>query len=164
MKTLLLIRHAKSSWDSPGANDFDRPLNERGQRNAPDMAQRLARKEIKLDLMLSSPAVRAKQTAILFAQGLGYDSNKIQYVDGLYLAGLRELLMAIGTAAPEADTIAIVGHNPGITEFANTLTSVRIDNMPTASVFAVQSDCSQWREFVHGKKEFLFFDYPKSQV
>ena len=160
MKTVYLIRHAKSSWEDPGS-DFDRPLNERGKKAAPDMANRLKKKKIVIDRLISSPAKRAKQTALLFASELNYDKEQILYDPELYLAGVPALLKAIQHAPEDANSIAIFSHNPGITEFANTLTPVRIDDMPTAAVYAVQAHCTGWQEFGTAKKEFLFFDYPK---
>jgi phosphohistidine phosphatase len=159
MKSILLIRHAKSSWDDPSMTDFDRPLNERGKKNAPEMAVRLHDRGIRLDMLVSSPAKRAKQTAKAFQKILAID--KLDFVDELYLAAPSNFAKVIAALPPKMNSIAIFSHNPGITEFANSLTATRIDNMPTASIFAVNADVADWAEFsLHTK--FWFFDYPKA--
>ena len=162
MKTLLAIRHAKSSWEAPGMDDFDRPLNDRGIQAAPEMARRLIKKNIAVDLMISSPAKRALETALAFAEEMNYDRDKILFVESLYLAGVPAILAAITRASDDAASMAVFCHNPGITEFANTLTDIRIDNIPTAGIFAVEAACESWNDFYVAKKNFLFFDYPKA--
>ena len=159
MKTILLIRHAKSSWDDPSMTDFDRPLNERGKKNAPEMAIRLHDKGIRLDMLVSSPAKRAKQTAKAFQKILGID--KLEFVDELYLASPSAFAKVVASLPSKANAVAIFSHNPGITEFANSLSATRIDDMPTASIFAVNADVADWADFsAHSK--FWFFDYPKA--
>ncbi|HUR11939.1 MAG TPA: histidine phosphatase family protein [Flavitalea sp.] len=162
MKTVLLVRHAKSSWESFSVKDIDRPLNERGKKNAPEMAERLRSKGFPIDAFLSSPAKRAKKTALIFAKNFGRKKEDVIEVPSLYEANLEDFEQAIAEAPAEATSIAIFSHNPGITEFVNALTEVRIDNMPTSAVFAVKADISQWGDFKNAQKEFLFFDYPKS--
>lgn len=162
MKTVVLVRHSKSSWDAPGVPDFERPLNERGKRDAPDMARRLQQRGIVIDTFISSPAKRAKRTATIFAETLGANKEDIISVPELYHAGPLELLAAIHSAPVTASVIAIFGHNPGITELANQLTEVRLDNMPTSAVFSVQADINSWTDFTRAHKKFLFFDYPKA--
>ena len=159
MKSILLVRHAKSSWDDPSLNDFDRPLNERGKKNAPEMAVRLHDKGIRLDMLVSSPAKRAKQTAKAFQKILAIDN--LQFVEDLYLAAPSTFANVIAGLPSNVKTVAIFSHNPGITDFANSLTTTRIDNMPTASIFAVNADVADWAEFA-GNTKFWFFDYPKA--
>ncbi len=161
MKTLLLIRHAKSSWDSPGLSDFDRPLNERGKKDAPEMAERLKDKKIAIDHFISSPAKRARRTARAFAEVYDVKKDKIEMVEELYMADTSAFLKTVQSADDKHDTIALFSHNPGITEFANSLSSVTTDNMPTCSIFAVQADIKSWKDFEAAVKKFLFFDYPK---
>ena len=163
MKSLLLIRHAKSSWDNPMQNDFDRPLNARGLKDAPMMAQRLLDRKIKIDAFFSSPAIRAKQTCSLFMQAFKVDETIMQLQSQLYLAAPDVLMQTIISMPTSISSAAIFSHNNGITEFANTLTSTGIDNMPTCSVFAVKADTDNWKDFAKAKKEFWFFDYPKLQ-
>lgn len=160
-RTLVLVRHAKSSWDNIGISDFDRPLNDRGRRDAPEMARRLGQRQLRPDLLLASPARRAKKTADIFAEELGY-AGKIVWLDSLYLAPAH-LFYEVINSIPDRDLhIAIFAHNPGITEFANELTTVKIDNIPTCGVFAVKVNVDSWSGFAAASKEFLFFDYPKA--
>lgn len=161
MKTLILIRHAKSSWANPEQSDFDRPLNERGRRDAPDMAKRLFEKKFSIDRIIYSSAVRTTETMKIFKEVLKIESKNCLSCDELYHAPLFQLKETIRDIDNKNNTIILIGHNPGITELANSLTNVQTDNMPTCSIFAVQSNCKSWVEFNSSKKEFLFFDYPK---
>lgn len=163
MKQLLLIRHAKSDWDDPSLDDFDRPLNGRGKRDAPLMAERLLEKKIKIDAFFSSPAKRAGKTARIIADAY-HKKDDIIYRDELYGAGEPVFFDVINGASNPHDCIAIFSHNPGITDFANFLTATRIDNIPTCGVFAIKADCKKWKDFAKAKKEFWFFDYPKSST
>jgi len=163
MKTLVLIRHAKSSWDAPGLSDFDRPLNERGKKDAAEMAKRLKEK-IDIDLFVSSPAKRARKTAKLFAEEYGTKKDDISLVEDLYAATMPAFQKTVIELNNKYNTVALFSHNPGITEFANSLTHVRIDDMPTCSVFAVHADIDKWESFSNAEKKFLFFDYPKNPL
>jgi phosphohistidine phosphatase len=162
MKTLILVRHAKSSWDQPGLSDFERPLNERGKKDAPEMAKRLKERGIKVDSFVSSPAKRAKRTARFFAEEFNTDKDDIKLIDGLYLATPSAFASAILQLSNKDETVAMFAHNPGITEFASSLSNVKIDDMPTCAVFAVQAETDTWSEFEKAEKKFLFFDYPKN--
>jgi len=162
LKTLLLIRHAKSSWDDAALSDFDRPLNERGKKDAPMMAKRLSEKKIKIDAFISSPAKRAARTAKYFAEEFKSEKDDILFKTELYLASANVFYDIIRKADDKLDCIAIFSHNPGITEFANELTEVHIDNIPTCGIFAVKADIKLWPDFKDAKRKFLFFDYPKS--
>ena len=162
MKTIILIRHAKSSWDDFSLKDEDRPLNDRGKKNAPDMAKRLRKKDVPIDVILTSPAKRARSTAEFFAKEYDIAKKKIIEVPELYMASVDAFTRTIRSAPDKADSIAIFSHNEGITEFANSLTETKIDNMPTCSVYAVKVDIERWEEFQPGEAKFYFFDYPKS--
>lgn len=164
MKTLLLVRHAKSSWDDPSLSDFDRPLNDRGKRDAPVMAHRLLDAKVKIDAFISSPAKRAGRTARVFAKEYKRKKDEVIYKTELYGAGESEFFDVIGKIDNEFDSVALFSHNPGLTDFANLLTETRIDNIPTCGVFAVKSNAKTWSEFKNAKKEFWFFDYPKAIV
>ena len=161
MKTIILVRHAKSSWAEAGLSDFDRPLNERGKRDAPEMARRIAGRGLSVDFLVSSPAKRARKTASIFAETLSIDPSRLQLVQELYLANERDFIRAIESIDDQYKTVIIFSHNPGITEFANSLTSVRVDDMPTCAAYALTSDSPSWKEFMKSEKSFLFFDYPK---
>ncbi|WP_207491715.1 SixA phosphatase family protein [Aridibaculum aurantiacum] len=161
MKKLLLIRHAKSSWDFYN-EDFDRPLNDRGHKNAPEMAKRLLKQDIKIDAFVSSPAVRALSTAEYFAKAYDVKSKHIITIPSLYHAAPEIFYSVIEELDDELKTVAIFSHNPGITEFANEQTNTRIDNLPTCGIFAIKADIKHWTEFRNGDKDLWFFDYPKS--
>jgi phosphohistidine phosphatase len=163
MKSLLLIRHAKSSWETDVLNDFDRPLNERGKREAAEMAKRLVKNKIAVDHFVSSPARRAKKTAKLFIKGYGKNEGEILYIPELYHASVQTFINVVSGLQDDYGTVAIFSHNPGITEFANTLASVQIDNMPTCGIFAVKAPVASWSEFADAPKELLFFNYPKME-
>ena len=164
MKTLILVRHAKSNWDNMGMDDIDRPLNERGKEDAPVMAKRLKDKKIDIDIFISSPAKRAHKTCKYFAKEYDLDKKDIVLVDKLCGASVIAFLEVISKLNDKHKSAIIFSHNPGITEFANTLTTVHLDNMPTCSMFAVQANINHWSEFSKSEKNFLFFDYPKNPV
>ena len=162
MKTLLIIRHAKSDQSFFG-NDFERPLNERGKKDAPEMAKRLLDRDINIDAFVASPAKRAKRTAELFCETYKQNTGDIVFISALYHAPAREFYEVIKTLDDKLDTIAIFAHNPGISYFVNELINdTRVDNMPTCAIFAVQMNIDHWKDFAKAKKELLFFDYPKS--
>ena len=163
MKTLLLVRHAKSSWDLATLNDFDRSLNERGKKDAPVMAQRLLDRKIDINIFVSSPAKRAKKTAELFCSIYKKDKEQIVFIPALYHASLNTFFEVITQLNDDYNCVAIFSHNPVINEFVNQLVeNVTIENMPTCGVFAVKTSITKWKEFSTSKKEFLFFDYPKA--
>lgn len=161
MKTLLLVRHAKSSWEEPGQKDFDRPLNERGLRDAPMMAKRLLDKKVKIDLFISSTAKRARKTCGLFMKEFGADPAMMILSPELYLAQPDNFARVIKKIDPSVEHALIVSHNNGITDFANQLTNARVDDMPTCSIFAIKVNTKSWADFEKAEKEFWFFDYPK---
>ena len=161
-KQLLLIRHAKSSWADFSVKDFDRPLNDRGKHDAPIMAKRLLENKIAIDAFVASPAKRAKKTAQYFVETYDRKKSEIIFVDELYLATPPVFESIVARIEDDFDTIAVFSHNNGITDYANTLTDTRIDEMPTCAVFAVKAAVRHWKDFAGAKKEFWFFDYPKS--
>ncbi len=165
-RNLVLIRHAKSDWSTPGQQDFDRPLNERGKRDAPVMGQRLKDKGLVPDLILSSPAKRAATTARLIADATGYGRDNIQWIDRLYHCSAHTFEDVILTAGipDEVKTVFLFAHNPGITHFANETTEAwQIDNIPTCGVVALTFDAAGWSDYTSVKHSLLFFDYPKNQ-
>jgi phosphohistidine phosphatase len=161
MKTLLIIRHANSSWDNAALNDIDRTLNDRGKRDGPMMAARLIEAGVTIDLFVSSPAKRARHTAEIFAHAFGKKEKDIELVPRLYHAQVQDFKEVVAGLDDRYDVVALFSHNPGITAFANILTSVRLDNMPTCSIFAVTGTSTSWKEFLHTGTTFWFFDYPK---
>ena len=164
LKTLILIRHAKSSWDDAGLNDFERPLNDRGRKDAPLMAERLYERGIKVDAFISSPAKRAKKTAEQFAKRYKKEGGDLVLKTELYMASEETFLNLLEKLDDQMDCVALFSHNPGITDFANSLADARIDNIPTCGVFAVSIEANKWSKFRDAKRKFLFFDYPKAGV
>ena len=150
MKTLLLVRHAKSSRDDPALTDRDRPLNDRGMRDAPKMAKRLAKRDLKPDVILSSPAVRALTTAQLMAEKLDYKGKDIVVDDRLYAAAPETLLKVIRELGDKPKRVMLIGHNPELAELAHRL-SDSITDMPTSAVAEFVFDMSSWSEL--GKQE-----------
>jgi len=126
------------------------------------MAKRLLKKKVPIDAILSSPAKRAKSTAEYFANEYEIPKKKIILIPELYMASNDAFVRTIRNAPEKADSIAIFSHNNGITQFANTLSETKIDNMPTCSVYAVKADIDSWESFEPGKTAYYFFDYPKS--
>jgi len=160
MKQLLVIRHAKSGWDSFTFNDFDRTLNERGHQDAPMMAKRLLKNKIKIVAFISSPAIRAFTTAAYFAKAYDVKESSILQIPELYHAPASVFFNVISKIDDALNTVAVFAHNPGITDFVNELTDTQIANMPTCAVFAVKANISHWKSFKSAEKDFLFFDYP----
>jgi phosphohistidine phosphatase len=161
MKQLLLIRHAKSSWDSAEMTDFERPLNDRGKKDTPAMADRLKERGIAIDLFVSSTANRAQSTARIFMEQMLSPSNRLLLVNDLYLAPANVFGKVITALDDQFESVALFSHNPGITDFVNSLTDFRTDNVPTCGIFAVSANTNNWANFEKAKKIFLFYDYPK---
>jgi phosphohistidine phosphatase len=162
LKQLIIIRHAKSSWDFSILNDFDRPLNERGRKDAPMISKRLLDKKITIDAFISSTAKRAFTTAAYFAEAYAVKEKQIIKVPELYHAAASVFYDVIENTNDSLNTIAVFSHNPGITDFVNQLTNTKIDDMPTCGVFAVTIKIEKWKNFANAEKEFWFFDYPKA--
>lgn len=165
-RKLILVRHAKSDWGNPGLQDYDRPLNARGLRDAPVMGGRLKTMDIVPDLIIASTANRAAATAKLIAAAVGYKEEQILWVDKLYHAPpyiFEEVIRTTGIGS-HITTLMMVAHNPGITEFANQITEkFSIDNMPTCSMVAVKAEAPDWESFTSAAPQLLFFDYPKNK-
>lgn len=161
MKTLTIVRHAKSSWKDSKLADRDRPLNGRGERDAPAMGRRVADAGIRPSLILSSPAVRAWETARMVAQAISYPLEFLQREKDLYLASLDTILDVIAAQDEQFNNLMIVGHNPGLTEFVDYLSPGLTGNLPTAGVAAVSFEGDDWRLYERPKTELLLYDYPK---
>ncbi|MBA2423274.1 MAG: histidine phosphatase family protein [Chitinophagales bacterium] len=160
MKTLILVRHGKSSWKDIGINDHDRPLNNRGERDVPFMAKIISKKGINPDLLISSTAVRAIATAKGFAQELGYERKKIITLKQLYLAELDGWLDAIHEIPDKENLVMAFGHNPGITNLVNFLTKNNIENLPTCGICSMIFKTDSWIGVEAGRGRLDFFDYP----
>ncbi len=162
MKTLYLLRHAKSSWSFDDLSDQERPLNDRGRDDAPRMGQALARRGIRLDALVSSSAVRALSTAVLVARELGFAHDKITVDPAIYRAD-ADALVAIVQALPDAaDSVLLVGHNPTITDAANALSPTSFNELPTAAVVCLRFTADRWADVDRANAEFYFYDHPKN--
>jgi len=160
MKTLFLIRHAKSSWGDTALPDKDRPLNDRGRRDAPQIGERLAKRDVKPDLILSSPAMRALKTAEIIARKLDYRRKDIVVDDRLYAVGADDLLDVIRKLGDKLERVMLFGHNPELTELAHRLSS-KITHMPTCAVAEFTFDAKSWSKIGKVKPAKVTFDYPK---
>lgn len=160
-KQLLLIRHAKSDWGNFDLKDFDRPLNQRGLQNAPEMGERLFIKNILPDGIVSSPALRAITTAQLMANKIAFNSEEIIQNPNIYLANDQQLLSIVTSLNNNLNIVALFGHNPGITDFANYLTHTNIYNLPTCGMVYISFDTDNWKTVSGGTGQLLWDDYPK---
>ena len=161
MKTLTIVRHAKSSWKDSSLPDKKRPLNRRGERDAPEMGRRIQEHGIRPSLIVSSPAVRAWTTAKVIAQAINYPREFLQKEDRLYLASLDDILDVIVAQDNGFNNLMVVGHNPGLTDFANFLVPGLTNNLPTAGVVSVQVDQDDWSLYERPATELLVHDWPK---
>ncbi len=164
MKTLYLMRHAKSSWSFDDLTDQERPLNDRGRTDAPHMGQALAKRQLALDLLVSSPAVRALSTAVLVARELGYPHDALKVEPAIYQADIDTLLGVIRALPDAANSVLLTGHNPTITDTANYLlpNDGLTHEMPTAAVLCLHFNTDHWAEAGPATAEFYFYDYPKN--
>lgn len=160
MKIIYLIRHAKSSWKDHRLTDFNRPLNKRGKKDAPFMGEKLKEKHIKPDLILSSPANRAKKTAQAIAEKISYPAEKIGFNDEFYDASEITILNHIKKLDEKFNSIMIFGHNPGLTQLNNLISDNYIDNIPTCGIVALEYD-KNWSEVGKNSCRIIFFEYPK---
>ena len=161
MLRLTLIRHAKTEPQHSGQEDWDRALEGRGQHDAIEMGQRLKQRKLKPEKLLASPAVRAITTAQLIGRELGFAPERIVQNERLYLASAKEMLKVIQETGGDAKHLAVVGHNPGISEFADRIAADRpMDNMPTAAVFTLEFDIEDWSELAWKSGVNAEFDYP----
>jgi phosphohistidine phosphatase len=160
MKKLIIVRHAKSEWKA-GVSDFDRPLNESGVRVAPKMGQALIDLGVEPDYVVCSPSKRTNQTATLLLNGI-YDLKTINYQELIYNASFFELLQLINNDIPDnVNTLLIVGHNPGVSELIEYLSSANIGGMPTCSCVCITAGIDSWQL---ASKDVFLLDwniYPK---
>lgn len=162
MKRLTLVRHGKSSWKSPDLADFERPLNPRGERDAPRMGQRLADRGLVPDLLLSSPARRAQQTAAALAKPLGLSAPQLRLQPILYQAEPSALLALIRGFEEPWRHVMIVGHNPGLTDLGNLLAACALDNLPTCGLLVMDFAVERWAEVAPGGGTLMLYDIPKN--
>ncbi|MBX9853514.1 MAG: histidine phosphatase family protein [Cytophagaceae bacterium] len=161
LKNLFLARHAKSDWSVPGQKDFDRELNGRGRNDAPRMGKKLSEMDVKPDLIMSSPAARAKLTAEFIAEQLRYDTEKIIFNEDIYEASVRSLLAIINELSDDYNKVMLVGHNPTFTYIAEYLTKKNIDNIPTCGIVNIEFNVDSWKEVSGDIGNLKWFIYPK---
>ena len=163
MKYLTLLRHAKSSWKDPSLADHDRPLNKRGKGDAPRMGARLMARKERPSLIVTSTAVRARATARLVADALGYPREFLQSDRALYHADPGQILAVVAQQDDAFEHVLLVGHNPGFTDLANALVpGLRLANIPTAGVVAIALDVALWSDVTNATGRLRYFDYPKN--
>lgn len=160
MKTLYLIRHAKSSWKHANLDDFDRPLNERGLADAPFMAAKMKELGMQVDALVSSPAKRALSTAQFFARELAIPSDRLLTKQALYLPTTHQTLEVINGLSSEWNSVALFGHNPGFSDLLDYLSSGSFD-MPTCAVAKLYFPLNDWNLVSNGGAELVSYHYPK---
>jgi phosphohistidine phosphatase len=159
---LTLVRHAKTEPARAGQEDWDRALEARGQRDAPEMARRLKHRDLKPDKILSSPAVRALATATIMARELGVSAQKVHQDERLYLAAAKDILAVVREFGGRTRHLMLVGHNPGLTDFADRISGERsLDNLPTCAVYTLQFAIKDWSELEWDSGVDAELDYPK---
>lgn len=163
MKILTIIRHAKSSWKDPALRDRERPLNARGRRDAPLMGRRINAHGIRPSLIVSSPADRAWTTAKIVAAEIAYPREFLQKERDLYLAPVDRILGVIAAQDNGFNSLMLVGHNPGFTDFANFLVPGLTANLPTAGVVSVEIDRHDWNLCERPAARLLVHDWPKKR-
>ena len=160
-RKLFIIRHAKSSWDHEGLDDIDRPLAQRGLTNAKEMAERLMIKKTVPELILTSPANRALNTALIMSKCWGVGPEQLQIHDLLYDARISDIEKVISGVPEEVRNLAVFGHNPSFTFYANKFLGSPLDNLPTAGVVIVSLESESWDKIGRKNVKGSYVDYPK---
>ncbi len=164
MKTVILVRHAKAGQGAFGMLDFDRTLEERGKRDAVFMGQKIREQNIFPDLILSSPAKRAKKTAKLVADELGYPKAQIQFDRKIYDSNAAYLYALLRAQGDQHERVMVFGHNPDLSILADMLLAEKPEegvNLPTAGVCCMVFPIDQWEMLEENQGRAVFFDYPK---
>mgnify|MGYP005851875811 CR=1 FL=1 len=162
MKLLYFLRHAKSSWENPDWQDFERPLNKRGKEDIPLMGALLKQRGIMPERIVSSPAERTYKTARKIAKIIGFPPDALVKDEELYEASVTDFFNIIAQQPDEVQKLMFVGHNPTLTDMVNLLArKIRIDNIPTCGICALRFEADNWLQIEEGSGELLFFEYPK---
>lgn len=159
MKKLFIIRHAKSDWSDDSLNDFDRPLNKRGFKNAPFMGKLLKKKSVKPDFILSSPANRAIETAQIIAKKVGYKKT-ISTNPDIYEAESKTLEKIIGDIDDKKKIVFLIGHNPGLSDLISILSKMD-ENIPTCAVVEIGFNTNSWKKISKKNSKVISYEYPK---
>ena len=161
MKTLHIVRHAKSSWEDHSLSDHDRPLLPAGKKKTRRIVNFLNERRVKPDLLLSSSALRAFETAKIIAQGIGYPEDKIKKEPGLYHASSDEIYSELFTLPDDIDSVMIFGHNPTLTYFVNYFVSPTIENLPTSGVVSITFKSDKWEQISDSDFHVNFVVFPR---
>jgi len=162
-KKITIIRHAKSDWGNASSRDFDRPLNKRGLRDAPEMAQLFSNRVKDADTIISSPAMRAKTTALAFASKLGKTESDIVFNPDIYHAHHDTLFKVINRLEDTTQHVLIFGHNPGLSDLATLLTGDEF-NLPTCAIVELKIEVEKWEEVSSCTATLLNYDFPKKHA
>jgi len=160
MKTLYIVRHAKSSWKNPDLSDVERPILEKGKKRTRRVVDYLIDNEVKTDLIISSHAVRAMQTADILAHALKYDKEKILIDRSVYYGDSESIRKIFFDLPSDAKSLMIVGHNPTMTNFVNLFLDEKLEWLPTSAVMALRFKAGNWLNVLNTKPEILFYIYP----
>jgi phosphohistidine phosphatase len=158
MKKLFLVRHAKSDWNNPTLKDIERHLNERGYANANQMSQEF---KVTPDIIITSPAIRAISTALIFARNLNYNANNITIKQELYDTSVKDYLSVVHSADDKFKTVMLFAHNPTISDFANSLMKSHSIEMPTCAIVGISFNIENWKDVKVNTGEQILFDFPK---
>lgn len=160
MKTLYLMRHAKSSWEDPDLHDHERPLLEKGESRTEKIIKFLKNRKTKPGIIVSSHTVRAKETAKLVANGLKYKESEILIDSKLYFDSADGITEVVYSLPNEKESAIIIGHNPYLTDFANHFVSRKIESIPTSGVICIDFFTNNWEEISLADKKIKFIIYP----
>jgi len=164
MKQIYLLRHAKSSWKDAELSDIDRPLNTRGKTDAPVMGKHLHKKQVRPQLIISSPAKRAFKTATLIAPELGYEEKNIRIDMSLYGANAQQIHQLLLGLESGLNKVMLIGHNPAFTLAVSYFTGEEIDNLPTCGMVRIDFHSQRWELIKAGKGKLKLFEYPKKLI
>lgn len=165
MKTVFLIRHAKSSWKNPGQDDFDRPLNQRGKADLLNMSERFSKRENCPEFIYASPAKRTKKTAVGLAKSFGLSKTDVIFEPRLYqFSTINAHLELIWQQEDEASTICIVGHNNSLNDLANYLSGESVSHLVTLSIVKLEFNSNKWLDVQEGTAKLIYHDYPKKNI
>lgn len=159
-KTLYLLRHARAADRLSGQKDIERELDSIGLQNSTRMGMNFSNKTLQFDMIISSPAERAKQTASLIAEQMKYNTDKIHYNDEIYEASVRTLLQVVNRFKDEWNNVLLVGHNPSISYLAEYLTRSELGDMTTCGVARIEFDLESWAEVSEGNGELINYEHP----
>ncbi|MBL7884638.1 MAG: histidine phosphatase family protein [Bacteroidia bacterium] len=164
MKTLFLVRHAKSEWANENLMDIDRPLNARGYKDAHFMSEQMKKHKLIPDLIVSSAAIRAISTALIFSRHLNYNPSEIHVHSNLYETTEKEYLKIISESTNTKNSLMLFAHNPTLTMLANRLTTPFTENIPTCGIVGVRFKIKEWKEITGATGELFLYDFPKKGV